>query len=184
LAAINHRSSRKKQRRREPPERQERLEHLEHLEHLERLRQHQKNNRRRISGYIFAKRIYPKSPNLAALDRRGVLAGNLGERGANDQSGNSLRRLSMVALIGGLVAVALGLIGLGIWWKQIIGLLAGGVPLLLLLGGAVAVYLGYDEVKDKFIKKAEPPVYEPPKVSEVEVVQYKGEEERLEAKIE
>ena len=90
----------------------------------------------------------------------------------------------MVALIGGLVAVALGLIGLGIWWKQIIGLLAGGVPLLLLLGGALAFYLGYDEVKDKFIKKAEPPVYEPPKVSEVEVVQYKVEEERLEAKIE
>ena len=68
----------------------------------------------------------------------------------------------MVTLIGGLVAVALGLIGLGMWWKQIIGLLAGGVPLLLLLGGALAFYLGFDEVKDKFIKKAAPPPTTPP----------------------
>ena len=64
----------------------------------------------------------------------------------------------MVALIGGLVAVALGLIGLGIWWKQFIILLAGGVPLLLLLGGALAVYLGYEEVKDKSIKSEIPMV--------------------------
>jgi hypothetical protein len=42
-------------------ERLERLERLEHLEHLERLRPHQKNNGRGISGYIFAKRVYPKS---------------------------------------------------------------------------------------------------------------------------
>lgn len=90
----------------------------------------------------------------------------------------------MVGLIGGLVAVALGLIGLSMWWKQFIGLLAGGVPLLLLLGGALAVYLGYEEVKDKFIKKAETPAYEPPKVSEVEVAQYKVEVERLEAESE
>ena len=45
----------------------------------------------------------------------------------------------MTALVGGLVAVALGLIALGLWWREFLGLLAGGLPLLLLLGGALAV---------------------------------------------
>jgi hypothetical protein len=90
----------------------------------------------------------------------------------------------MVALISGLVAVVLGLIGLGMWWKHFVDLLAGGFPLLLLLGGALAVYLGYDEVKDKFIKRAETPPNEPPKVSEAEVAQYKVEAERIGTEIE
>ena len=68
MAAINHRSSRKKPRRRErlahlePLERPERPERLEPLEHL---RQPQNINRRGISGYILAKRIYPLSINEA-----------------------------------------------------------------------------------------------------------------------
>jgi hypothetical protein len=90
----------------------------------------------------------------------------------------------MTALIGGLVAVALGLIGLGLWWRDFLTLLAGGVPLLLLLGGALAVYLGFEEAKDKFFKKPETPVYEPPKVSEAEVEKYKSEVERLKSEIE
>jgi hypothetical protein len=89
----------------------------------------------------------------------------------------------MTALIGGLVAVVLGLIGLGIWWKQFLTLLAGGIPLLLLLGGALAVYLGYEEAKDKMFKKTESPAYEPPKVSEAEVEQYKAEVDRLKSEI-
>lgn len=89
----------------------------------------------------------------------------------------------MTALIGGLVAVALGLIGLGMWWKQFLNLLAGAIPLLLLLGGALAVYLGFEEAKDKFFKKPETPAYEPPKVSETEVEKYKEEVERLKSEI-
>jgi hypothetical protein len=89
----------------------------------------------------------------------------------------------MTALIGGLVAVALGLIGLGMWWKQFLNLLAGGVPLLLLLGGALAVYLGYEEAKDKFFKKSEAPAYEPPPVAEAEVEKYKAEVERLKGEL-
>jgi hypothetical protein len=79
LAAINQRNLQRRRReqlerrehlerlrrhqhqRREHLEHLERLERLEHLEHLERLRPHQKNNGRGISGYIFAKRVYPKS---------------------------------------------------------------------------------------------------------------------------
>ena len=41
----------------------------------------------------------------------------------------------MTALVGGLVAVALGLIGLGLWWREFLGLLAGGRI------GAVAVVI-------------------------------------------
>ena len=65
----------------------------------------------------------------------------------------------MTALVGGLVAVALGLIGLGLWWREFLGLLAGGLPLILLLGGALAVYLGFEETKDRFVKKPETPVF-------------------------
>ena len=88
----------------------------------------------------------------------------------------------MTALVGGLVAVALGLIGMGMWCKQFLNLLAGGLPLMLLLGGALAVYLGYEETKDKLFKKVEPPAYEPPKMAEAEVEQYKAEVERLKCK--
>jgi len=90
----------------------------------------------------------------------------------------------MTALIGGLIALALGLIGLGMWWRDFLSLLAGGIPLLLLLGGALAVYLGFEETKDKFFKKSETPAYEPPKVPEAEVEQYKAEVEKLKAEME
>ena len=90
----------------------------------------------------------------------------------------------MTALVGGLVAVALGLIGLGLWWREFLGLLAGGLPLILLLGGALAVYLGFEETKDRFVKKPETPAYEPPKVSEAEVEKYKAEVDRLKTEIE
>ena len=90
----------------------------------------------------------------------------------------------MTALVGGLVAVALGLIGLGLWWREFLILIAGALPLLLLLGGALAVYLGFEETKDKFFKKAETPAYEPPKMAEAEVEKYKEEVEKLKTEIE
>lgn len=90
----------------------------------------------------------------------------------------------MTALIGGLVAVALGLIGLGLWWRDFLSLLAGGLPLLLLMGGALAVYLGFEEAKDKFFKKSETPAYEAPQMEEAEVEKYKAEVERLKAEVE
>ena len=89
----------------------------------------------------------------------------------------------MTALIGGLVAVALGLIGLGLWWRDFLSLLAGAIPLLLLLGGALAVYLGFEEAKDKILKKEEAPAFEPPKVTEAEVEKYKAEVETLKSEI-
>lgn len=89
----------------------------------------------------------------------------------------------MITLISGLVAVILGLIGIILWWSQFLNLLAGGIPFLLLLGGVLAIYLGYEEAKDKIFKKAETPAYQPPVVSEAEVEQY-SEQGHLKAEIE
>ena len=61
----------------------------------------------------------------------------------------------MKVLIGGAVAAVLGLIGLGIWWEQFFILLAGGIPIILLLGGALAIYVGFDEMKDQMKSKEE-----------------------------
>ena len=54
-----------------------------------------------------------------------------------------------MALAGGLVALVLGIIGIIVWWGQFIDLLAGAIPLMLILGGALAAYLGIEEFKDK-----------------------------------
>jgi phosphate/sulfate permease len=61
----------------------------------------------------------------------------------------------MKTLIGGAVGAVLGLIGLSIWWKPFLQLLAGAIPIMLLLGGGLALYLGFDELKDTW-KKEEP----------------------------
>ena len=47
----------------------ERPERLEHLEPLERLHLHQNTNRHGISGYILAKRIYPKSMQGSSMSK-------------------------------------------------------------------------------------------------------------------
>lgn len=90
----------------------------------------------------------------------------------------------MTALAGGLGAVILGIIGMTLWYKQFLTLLAGGIPLLLLLGGALAVYLGFEEAKDKLFKKSEPPSFEVPQATEAEIEKYKAEVESLKAEIE
>jgi hypothetical protein len=54
----------------------------------------------------------------------------------------------MKTLIGGAIAAALGLVGLVIWWGQFLMVLAGIIPAMLVLGGALAIYLGFDELKD------------------------------------
>ena len=61
----------------------------------------------------------------------------------------------MKTLIGGAVAAALGIIGMSVWWKHFLQLLVGAIPVTLLLGGGLALYLGFDELKDTW-KKEEP----------------------------
>ncbi|MDP2646134.1 MAG: hypothetical protein Q8P24_14435 [Desulfobacterales bacterium] len=54
----------------------------------------------------------------------------------------------MKTLIGGILAAVLGVIGLAIWFDEFLELLAGAIPVMLLCGGALAIYLGYDELKE------------------------------------
>ena len=56
----------------------------------------------------------------------------------------------MSLLIGGVAAIVFGLLGLIIWWSDFISIVKGGVPILMLLGGILAVYIGFDEIQDKF----------------------------------
>lgn len=55
----------------------------------------------------------------------------------------------MAVLAGGVAAFILGIIGIIIWWGPFLTLLKGAVPSVLILGGALAAYLGYDEWKEK-----------------------------------
>ena len=54
-----------------------------------------------------------------------------------------------MALAGGLVALILGIIGIVVWWSFFLKALMAGIPVMLILGGALATYLGIEEMKDK-----------------------------------
>jgi len=49
----------------------------------------------------------------------------------------------MKTLIGGAIAAVIGVIGMAIWFKAFLQLLAGAIPGMLLLGGCLALYLGF-----------------------------------------
>ena len=55
----------------------------------------------------------------------------------------------MMSLIGGIVALILGIIFIIYWWGSFIDVLMGTLPALFILGGALATYLGIEELKDK-----------------------------------
>lgn len=87
----------------------------------------------------------------------------------------------MKTLIGGAVGAVLGLIGMSIWWKPFLQLLAGAIPVMLLLGGGLALYLGFDELKDSW-KKEDTTV--DTSVSTDETEEYKKEIDDLKKEIE
>jgi hypothetical protein len=58
----------------------------------------------------------------------------------------------MKTLIGGAVAAVLGLIGISIWFGEFLQVIAGTLPIMLLMGGGLALYLGFDELKDTWKK--------------------------------
>jgi len=45
----------------------------------------------------------------------------------------------MKTLIGGAIAAVLGVIGLAVWFSAFLQLLAGAIPVMLLLGGCLAL---------------------------------------------
>jgi len=88
----------------------------------------------------------------------------------------------MVALIGGLAALLLGVIGLFGWWDEFIWLIKGALPPVLILAGALAAYLGSEELKDKRRAEMEA-AREPFTPSSEEAERYKREVEELKAKL-
>lgn len=54
----------------------------------------------------------------------------------------------MVTLVGGVIALILGIMGLIYWWGFFIDLLRAAIPIVLIMGGALATYLGIEEWKD------------------------------------
>lgn len=89
----------------------------------------------------------------------------------------------MKTLIGGSIAAVIGLIGLGIFWRDFFDLLAGAIPIMLLVGGGLAIYLGFDELKDSWKKEDEGAVAggssEDPEVYKQEIDDLKKEIETL-----
>ncbi len=55
----------------------------------------------------------------------------------------------MSLLAGGIIGAILGLISLVFWWADFLTILRGAVPISLLLGGLLAIYVGFDEIQDK-----------------------------------
>jgi len=53
----------------------------------------------------------------------------------------------MKILLGGIVALVIGVIGLVVWWFEFLRVLKGVVPIIFVLGGALAIYLGIEDVK-------------------------------------
>ena len=53
----------------------------------------------------------------------------------------------MKILLGGIVALVIGVIGLVVWWFEFLRVLKGVVPIILVLGGVLAIYLGIEDVK-------------------------------------
>ena len=87
----------------------------------------------------------------------------------------------MKTLIGGAIAALLGLIGIVAWFPQFLTVIAGTIPVMLLLGGALAIYLGIDELKDTW-KEEETP--ESDVASDGDVEKYKQEISELKNEIE
>ena len=89
----------------------------------------------------------------------------------------------MKTLIGGAIGAVLGLIGISIWWKPFLQLLAGSIPVALLLGGGLALYLGFDELKDTWKKDETTDTAATEDVDKYkkEIAELKGKIEKLES---
>ena len=55
----------------------------------------------------------------------------------------------MPLIIGGAIALILGIIGLIEWMGELFVIIKGSIPIMLLMGGVLALYIGYDDFQEK-----------------------------------
>ncbi|MBU2549152.1 MAG: hypothetical protein KKB20_12105 [Proteobacteria bacterium] len=88
----------------------------------------------------------------------------------------------MTTLVGGIIALILGFIGLGLWSSEFVILLKGGIPIALILGGALATYLGVEEWKDA--QSMQETTAQTPVPVATEAEKYRAEAEKYKAELE
>ena len=60
-----------------------------------------------------------------------------------------------LGIVIGVIAVLLGLKGLTAWRGDLLTVLRGSMPVIFILGGAIAVIAGLSEIKDEISSKRE-----------------------------
>jgi len=91
----------------------------------------------------------------------------------------------MTLLIGGIVTAFVGFVGFVLWFGDFLVLLKGAVPLLLLAGGGLAAYVGFDDLQDKLNRERERQAeavnkaQEEAETARVKAEQYREELEKL-----
>jgi len=91
----------------------------------------------------------------------------------------------MSLLTGGAISTFLGLLGLIFWWSYFVAILKGAVPVFLILGGVLAIYIGFDDIQDKLNRERQKQEEELARArEEIEAVkaqtsQYRDELDRL-----
>ncbi|MCX7816946.1 MAG: hypothetical protein N2317_05505 [Syntrophales bacterium] len=55
----------------------------------------------------------------------------------------------MPLIVGGFIATVLGIIGMVIWWGDFITIIKGALPVMMILGGILAIYVGYDDLQEQ-----------------------------------
>jgi len=91
----------------------------------------------------------------------------------------------MTLLVGGAVATVIGLIGIMFWGHQFLVIVQGALPIALIMGGILAMYVGFDDIQDKLredrhkheekLDKAREEI----ELAKAKAEQYKEEVERL-----
>ncbi len=91
----------------------------------------------------------------------------------------------MKVFLGGVATAILGLLCIIIWHHAVLKIVLSAIPLILLLGGLMAAYLGFDEVKDKLPCCRSKETQEPSNDAKLreEAERYKQEVERLRSEL-
>ena len=88
----------------------------------------------------------------------------------------------VLVVLGGFLAVILGILLLIFWFSPFIAILQGTIPLILILGGGIALFIGITEIKDTLKSKEEESKFETfqeePQVTQTSATEKETEKEK------